>query len=288
MFADDFSTILDNPSKKYFGLEMPVFISENYSPVLKEHWGSSINNPVDYFLEIQTRAKNMPCSFISVYFNIPEPQDSKVDDVLSSCAEVLKNILQVAKAPLMIKLSANAAWDIKLAKALIPILDREVVISPIQAANYKEITDLALNSKFNHKFVMRTPIDINLTKELNILSVDNGVNASNILIDPDMGCIGYGIDYGYSIIERICLARQEGDKMLNMPIIVYAGEEAYKAKEAKSNDFAPSWGELNERALMWETMTASALLSAGANICVLWSSNSLEVLAKEFCEVVCP
>ena len=158
MFADDFSTILDNPSKKYFGLEMPVFISENYSPVLKEHWGSCINNPVDYFLEIQTRAKNMPCSFISVYFNIPEPQDSKVDDVLSSCAEVLKNILQVAKVPLMIKLSANAAWDIKLAKALIPILDREVVISPIQAANYKEITDLALKSKFNHKFVMRTPI----------------------------------------------------------------------------------------------------------------------------------
>ena len=288
MFADDFSTILDNPLKKYFGLEMPVFISENYSPVLKEHWGSCINNPVDYFLEIQTRAKNMPCSFISVYFNIPEPQDSKVDDVLSSCADVLKNILQVAKVPLMIKLSANAAWDIKLTKALIPILDREVVISPIQAANYKEITDLALNSKFNHKFVMRTPIDINLTKELNILSVDNGVNASNILIDPDMGCIGYGIDYGYSIIERICLARQEGDKMLNMPIIVYAGEEAYKAKEAKSNDFAASWGELNERALMWETMTASALLSAGANICVLWSSNSLEVLAKEFCEVVCP
>ena len=50
---------------------------------------------------------------------------------------------------------------------------------------------------------MRTPIDINLTKELNILSIDAGIKKEDIIVDPDTGCIGYGIDYGYSIIERM-------------------------------------------------------------------------------------
>ena len=36
--------------------------------------------------------------------------------------------------------------------------------------------------------------------------------------------------YGYSIMERIKLAGFDGDKMLNMPIIAFAGEETLKTK----------------------------------------------------------
>lgn len=43
--------------------------------------------------------------------------------------------------------------------------------------------------------------------------------------------LGYGIDYAYSVVERIKTAALDGDNMLNMPIIAFCGEEAWKSKE---------------------------------------------------------
>ena len=223
-------------NKLGFGLEFPIVMSENYSPVLKKYWGDVISDPKEWFLAVQDEAVKLGADFVSVYFNAQEPNDDKKSELLTSYKSIFKFILDNSKINLMIKLSSNAKWDCEVFSVLSEIIDRELIISPIQATNYETLLKIALNSGYKHKFVLRTPIDINLTKELNILSIDAGLKAEQILIDPDMGCIGYGIDYGYSIIERICLARQSGDKMLNMPIIVYAGEESYKAKESKSED----------------------------------------------------
>ena len=93
-----------------------------------------------------------------------------------------------------------------------------------------------------------------------------------------MGGLGYGLDYGYSIIEKIRQAAFDGDTMLNMPVIAFIGEESYRAKEAKSDTFAQNWGQFSERSVMWEISAASAMISAGANIVVLWNPKSIEVL----------
>lgn len=270
-----------------FGLEIPIIISNNYSPVLKDFWGDELSDPCALFKKAQKIARDCGAEFLSLYFNTLEPSDCEKKDLLNKYKNILERVLKICKIPLMIRLSAHADWDIEMANSLFEILDREVIISPIQAANYKELITASRGTSFDHKFVMRTPIDINLTKELNILSVDEGVKPGDILIDPDMGCIGYGIDYGYSIIERICLAREAGDKMLDMPIIVYAGEEAYRAKETKSTDFSAAWGELSERAKMWEISTASSLISAGANVVVCWHPDVIKILKSQYCEVSC-
>ncbi len=274
-------------SKPYFGLEFPIQTGESYSPILKEYWGDVVSDPFEWFLSVQKKAFDVGADFVSIYFNSQEPEDNLKPELLNKYKNLLQKILQECKINLMLKLSSHAQWDCEIFELISQIIDRDIIISPIQSANYEKLLSLALNSKFCHKFVLRTPIDINLTKELNILSVDAGVDPHQILIDPDMGCIGYGIDYGYSIIERICLAKKAGDKMLDMPIIVYAGEESYKAKESKSCDFPSSWGELSERAKMWEISTASSLLAAGANLVVCWHPEVIRILKKEFCEVLC-
>lgn len=271
----------------FFILEFPFELTDSYSPVLKNFWGEALNSPVEFFRALQKEGLKLGACALSVYFNLPEPADSQKTAVLKKACGVFKEILNSAKMPLMIRLSGQAEWDCELARNIFPILDRQVIISPVQAANYEQIIDSAKKSGFEHYFVLRTPIDINLTKELNILSIDKEIKKERILIDPEMGCIGYGIDYGYSIIERICLARNSGDDMLDMPVIVCAGEESFKAKESKSSDFSASWGELEQRAVMWEISTASALVAAGANICVLWHPQSLKVLRKEYCGVLC-
>jgi CO dehydrogenase/acetyl-CoA synthase delta subunit len=63
-----------------------------------------------------------------------------------------------------------------------------------------------------------------------------------------------------------------------MPIIAFIGEESYKAKEAKSNTFSEFWGEFEERQAMWEISGATAMISAGANIVVVWNEKSIETL----------
>jgi acetyl-CoA decarbonylase/synthase complex subunit delta len=78
------------------------------------------------------------------------------------------------------------------------------------------------------------------------------------------------MEYTYSIMERGRLAALAGDKMMSMPVFCVVGPESWKAKEAKaSDDAAPQWGPAAERGVMWEAVTATAFLQAGADILLL-------------------
>jgi acetyl-CoA decarbonylase/synthase complex subunit delta len=100
-------------------------------------------------------------------------------------------------------------------------------------------------------------------------------------MDPTTGALGYGIEYGYSVMERLRLAALQGDSMTQQPLIVTPGEEAWKAKEAKVGDGVPeSWGDWETRAINWETLTASTLVQAGADIVVLRHPRSLQRVSR--------
>jgi acetyl-CoA decarbonylase/synthase complex subunit delta len=121
-----------------------------------------------------------------------------------------------------------------------------------------------------HLVDSRTPMDVNLAKQLIILIKDMGLAQDRILLDPTTGSLGYGIEYGYSVMERLRLAALQGDAMTQQPMLVTPGEEAWRQKEARTADGVPTaWGDWQERAINWETLTASALITSGADIVVL-------------------
>jgi acetyl-CoA decarbonylase/synthase complex subunit delta len=121
-----------------------------------------------------------------------------------------------------------------------------------------------------HLVDSRTPMDVNLSKQLIILIKDMGMPLERIVMDPSTGALGYGIEYGYSVMERLRLAALGGDGMTQQPILVTPGEEAWKVKESKVGEGVPAaWGDWKERAINWETLTASSLIEAGADILVL-------------------
>ena len=98
-------------------------------------------------------------------------------------------------------------------------------------------------------------------------------------MDPTTGALGYGIEYSYSVMERLRLAALGGDAMTAMPMINTAGEESWRQKESKFTEGLPqAWGDHQERALMWEEMTATMLLAAGADIVVLRHPQTVERL----------
>jgi acetyl-CoA decarbonylase/synthase complex subunit delta len=122
---------------------------------------------------------------------------------------------------------------------------------------------------YGHILVAESPIDLNIAKQLNILLSESNVDLDRVLIDPLTGGLGYGLEYTYSVMQRIRLAALGGDAMLNPPVICVLGDEVWKAKEVKvAEEKEPLWGDIEKRGIRWEVATALPLLEAGADVIV--------------------
>ena len=110
-----------------------------------------------------------------------------------------------------------------------------------------------------------------MLKELNV-KLSKFFPTDRIVIDPLTSGLGYGMEYGFSLIERV---KQIGimtkDSMTMMPIIANIGGECWKTKQAKEN---------KKQGLLWEGITAVSLLLAGANILVLRHPETLKLLKE--------
>jgi acetyl-CoA decarbonylase/synthase complex subunit delta len=156
--------------------------------------------------------------------------------------------------------------------------ERCLVGSAVQD-NYKTLTAAVLAD--GHNIIAESPIDINIAKQLNILISDMGLPLERIVINPTIGALGYGLEYAYSIMERARLAALAGDKTVASPFICLVGQESWRAKEAKAlaSEF-PAWGPESERGIIWEAITATALIQAGADILVMRHPRAIEKVKK--------
>ena len=249
-------------------LKFPLIVCEiltnipgNYPQSLKDAWGECIINPV----ECVKSALNNNISALAIRFNIENAED--IDSEIEKSREQLREILKITELPLILTGTFRRDLDIKLLPELAKTADRKCIIGAVEEENFRGIAPVVL--KYGHTVIARTPIDINLTKQLNILLSEVGFDSEKIIIDPNTGALGYGLDYAYSIIERIRQAALQGDKMLDMPIIAFVGEEAWKTKESKSTAVPAEWGGLKTRAIVWESITAASMLVSGADIVVM-------------------
>ena len=221
-----------------------------------------MKDKVKYILELPIQeAKNQineDCDILGLKFT----------EDIEKGIEAFKELLPFIDKPLMLIGSGDDEIDIKLLPELMKLIDRECIIGITNEKNYKQIIPDVI--KGNHTLIIRTPIDINLAKEMNILTSDMGLPLDKILIDTDIGGLGYGFEYGYSIMEKIKLEGKSGDKYLNMPIISFATVETAKTKEAKDKDLA----------LYLELTSAAAVKAAGAEYIVLTNPQSYKTLKE--------
>jgi acetyl-CoA decarbonylase/synthase complex subunit delta len=162
---------------------------------------------------------------------------------------------------------------------LVPVAEasqgEKVVLGICEDKNYRTIAAAAMAN--GHVVNARAPMDVNLSKQLNILIKDTGLPIERIIMDPTTGALGYGIEYGFSVMERLRLAALRGDAMTQSPMCVTVGYETWKTKESKvGTDVPEAWGDWLERSITWETVTAIALIEAGADIVVLRHPESLK------------
>lgn len=292
------------PEKSLYILELPIFNIENGFPFfetniisLREERALRFRGWVNY-AAVKEGARNQNChdyekrsradasqimlsraeliktaqklspDILGLKFNIETAKDIEIS------VKILTEILPEVKLPLMLRGCGDDELDKLLLPALADNAEQTCIIASANDNTYKKIIP---HTAQKHFVVLCSPIDINLAKEINILSSDLGQPLDKILIDTDIGGLGYGFEYGYSIIEKIKI---EGvnDRYLNMPIISFACEEALKTKEAKSDNFPPSYGTLEKRRLMFETAAASAIRAAGANLIVINNPQTLKTM----------
>lgn len=260
---------LNSSNKQLTAIEIPLFNRNTYPELISKIW-SEINednsNICDYI-------NNQSADIISLVVNIKEFNQTKIDNAI----ELIKTISEKISKPLMINATDKKEINEIIIPELANALTKKCIFGILDEDNYKNIVSKLENK--DHYWIARTPIDINLAKQLNILLTDAGIDPNNILIDPNIGALGYGLDYAYSVIEKIRLAALDGDNMLNMPIIAFAGEESWKTKEAKAKFISNEAGEHKQRALMWEMVTAGSIITAGTDIVVLYHPESVQKIA---------
>lgn len=194
-------------------------------------------------------------------------------------AEAVKTVTSVLNAvdvPLVLWGCGNAEKDTETLREVTSHLgNRRVCIAPLTDANYRSLGATALG--MNLPVVAATPIDVNLAKQLNILLENLGLPLENVLMDPSIGAVGYGMEYTYSVIERIRLAAlTQQDAKLAVPFICNIGREVWKAKETKipSSD---SLGDQERRGILMEAITASSLLLAGGDLLIMRHPKAIDL-----------
>jgi acetyl-CoA decarbonylase/synthase complex subunit delta len=196
-------------------------------------------------------------------------------------AALVKKVADVINVPLIVWGTANHEKDIAVLSAVAEICrDKNLILGPAEEADHKQIGAAAVG--FKHVVAAATPIDINLAKQLNILLGNLGMPDSSLLIDPTVSGIGYGIEYAYSVMERMRIAAlTQQDTKLQFPIICNIARETWKTKEARiTAKENPKMGDAKKRGILLEAMSATLLLMAGADILVMRHPDALK-LVKE-------
>jgi acetyl-CoA decarbonylase/synthase complex subunit delta len=200
--------------------------------------------------------------------------------------KILRSVLAATGLPLVVIGPGQAELDNELLVAVAEEgVGERLVLGPCEDKNYRTIVAAAL--AHGHLVTSKTPMDVNLAKQLIILIRDMGLPLERIVMDPTTGALGYGMEYGYSVMERLRLAALQGDTMTQQPMIVTPGEEAWRTKEARAGEGVPAtWGGWGERAVNWEAVTAAALVEAGADIVVLRHPQTITRVKKMIDELM--
>jgi acetyl-CoA synthase len=258
------------PNVPVIAIEIKDRRPDDWSELLMKEWGDVMDDPAKWAKAAEEAGADL--LFLSLSLTDADGKPTTAENAVKA----VKAILTASGLPLIVFGPGQAEIDNEL---LVPIAEafkgERLLLGVCEDKNYRTIVATAMAS--GHLVNARTAMDVNLAKQLNILINDMGMPLEKIIMDPTTGALGYGFEYGYSVMERLRLAALQDDKMTQMPMLVTPGEECWKAKESKVGSGVPEeWGDWQERAISWETLTSVMLIESGANIVVLRHPESLK------------
>ncbi|MDH4331571.1 MAG: acetyl-CoA decarbonylase/synthase complex subunit delta [Desulfobulbaceae bacterium] len=251
------------PNKPMIAFDVLDVKPDEWPDSLARHYQDVFDNPVAWAQKcVKEYGADAIC--ISMVSTDPNGMNRPAGEAAKAAAEIVKNI----EVPVIVWGCGNGEKDTETLREITSLIgDKKVCLAPLSDSNYRAIGATAM--AFQYPMVAASPIDVNLAKQLNILLENLGVSLDTVLIDPSIGALGYGIEYTYSVMERIRLAAlTQKDEKLQVPFICNLGREVWKAKECRlpSDEMI---GDQETRGILMEAITASCMLMAGGELMIM-------------------
>ncbi len=259
-----------NPNLPRIAIEVHDKEPSGWAAPLLSAWGDAVKDPGTW----AKKAVEFGADLICLKLLSAHPEGGNTGP--AEAKATVEKVLSAVDIPLIILGPGVAEKDNDVLPAASDAAKgQRVALGNCEEKNYRTIGAVCLSD--GHVAIAKTPLDINLCKQLNIMLSDMGVPADSIIMDPDTGALGYGIEYGYSINERVRLAALGGDAMTSFPILNHAGGEVWRQKEARASEGVPdAWGDLEERSVIWEAVTATSVINSGCDIVVMCHPKAIE------------
>lgn len=249
------------------GDESPAALNKAYAGVMGDP-GAWAKKCVEYGADI-----------VVLHLKSSDPNDKN-----TGAAEAVANVQKVIDAvdvPVVVFGVDNKDKDVETLSAVAEkFANKNLILGPLTDKNYKQIGAQAL--AYGHTVIARSPIDVNLAKQLNILLTSLGLPKEKIIVDPTTGGLGYGMEYGYSVMERIQMAALvQQDDNLQQPTISFFGEDIWKSKEANlPTEENPQLGDAQCRGVLMEVTEAIAVLGAGVSVLSMRHPASVKIVRQ--------
>ena len=234
-----------------------------WSRTLLDAWGDAVKDPARWAKAAVAAGAE------ALALTITSARAERDDAPASEAVKSVRSVLDAVDVPLIVLGPGSAAKDNEVLVAVAEATaGAGLALGVCEDTNYRTIVAACMAA--GHIAIAKSPIDLNLAKQLNILVAEMGLPIERTLMDPTTGALGYGVEYTYSVMERLRLSALQGDKWCSPPMICLVGFEAWRQKEARTPEGVPvEWGDFTRRGVLWETITANTLLHAGADILVM-------------------
>jgi acetyl-CoA decarbonylase/synthase complex subunit delta len=248
------------PQKTVIAMEVLDVVREDYPELAREPFTDVLGSPAEW-AKTCVEKYNAEAICLKLAGTNPEEEDKSPDEA----GQIVKDVLSAVSVPILVYGCQNEAKDAKVMEVVSEVAKGErVFLGLAEEERYKSISVASMAN--DHGLVAFSNLDINLAKQMNILLTDFGIKPENIIMDPLQAGLGYGLEYSYSVIERIRLAALMGDQMLQMPILCDSSI-AWKAREAHMPSEA--YGDEKLRGPYWEAATALSAITAGADMMIM-------------------
>ena len=259
-----------SPHRQVFAGEV-MDTTDELPPAVREFFGEAVNDPA---LWAKAWVEQYKADVICLKLLSTNPEEANVSP--EKAAETVKRVLAAVDVPLIVYGCGQEEKDAKTLEAVGNIAPKErLLLGHAEEGHYKSIAAASMAN--DHPLIGFSNLDINLAKQITILLTDFGVKKENIALDPLMAGLGMGLDYSYSVNERIRLAALMGDVMLQRPMLC---DTTASWKSPEATDEIVGYGDPKERGIWWEATTAIAALVSGADMLVMRHPKAAD-LARE-------
>jgi acetyl-CoA decarbonylase/synthase complex subunit delta len=264
------------PNRLVIAYEIQDIPPTEWPETVQKPYENVSHDPVTWagFCQNVLKAKAIALRLIGTH---PDRENRSPEDA----AKTVRDVLSAINIPLIILGSNHTEKDASvLVAAAEAAKDKNCIIGKAQESNYKTIVATAMAN--NHKLIAMSELDINLSKQLNILIIQMGLERERLITDPMCAALGYGLEYTYSVMERIRLAAlTQNDATMQPPMLGDIGMYVWKVKETVASETdLPQWGSIEERGIAWEAVTATALLFAGTELLIMRHPKAVEAVDK--------